>query len=196
MERRLDLLRRTARETPVLASLRDRRHRERVGLTAAPGNGAGATAADASHTAFGAHEFVERGPLNGGDDLGGEVGREGIELRAEGLSPPGSESPSISGITGTQGPTRWREDGSSPFLAATGGARGARFGSASEWILSGQGDDSVQGRAVRNPFSRTKCSARSVSRSAMTWALSASGKTLVQSLNARLVVMQVDRRKS
>jgi Putative transposase len=33
-------------------------------------------------------------------------------------------------------------------------------------------------------------------RSAMTWALSASGKTLVQSLKARLVVMQVDRRKS
>lgn len=51
-----------------------------------------------------------------------------------------------------------------------------------------------QERGVRKPFSRTKCSARSVSRSAMTWALSASGKTLGQSLNGRLVVMQVARR--
>jgi hypothetical protein len=113
------------------------------------------------------------------------------------VSPPGLEGPSISGITGTRGPTRWRKDGSSPFPAATRGARGgSAFAALRSGILSGEGDDSVQGRAVRKPFSRTKCSARSVSRSAMTWALSASGKTFVQSLNARLVVMQVERRKS
>jgi hypothetical protein len=51
-----------------------------------------------------------------------------------------------------------------------------------------------QGRAMRKPFSRTKRSERSVSLSAMTCALSASGKTLVQSLKGRLVVMQVERR--
>ena len=49
---------------------------------------------------------------------------------------------------------------------------------------------------MRKPFSSTKCSERSVRRSAMTWALRASGKTLGQSLKGRLVVMQVERRKS
>ena len=46
----------------------------------------------------------------------------------------------------------------------------------------------------RNPFpSQMKRSERSVKRSAMTCALSASGNTLGQSLNSRLVVMQVER---
>ena len=44
--------------------------------------------------------------------------------------------------------------------------------------------------------SRTKCSQRSVSRLAMTSALSASGKTFGQSLNTRLVVITVERRYS
>ena len=34
------------------------------------------------------------------------------------LSPPGSEGPTISGIAGDQGPTRWRGDGSSRFPSA------------------------------------------------------------------------------
>jgi hypothetical protein len=70
-------------------------------------------------------------------------------------------------------------------------ARGRRCGVG---VLSVEGVKVGQGRAVRKPFSRTKCSARSVRRSAMTCALRASGKTLVQSLKARLVVMQVERR--
>lgn len=70
-------------------------------------------------------------------------------------------------------------------------ARGRRCGVG---ILSVEGVKSGQGRVVRKPFSSTKCSARSVRRSAMTCALRASGKTLVQSLKARLVVMQVERR--
>ena len=51
------------------------------------------------------------------------------------------------------------------------------------------------GACEKYPFpSITKCSDRSVRRLAMTWALSASGKTLVQSLKGRLVVMAVERR--
>lgn len=49
----------------------------------------------------------------------------------------------------------------------------------------------------RNPFpSKMNRSARSVNRSAITCALSASGNTLGQSLNNRLVVMAVERRYS
>jgi hypothetical protein len=75
-------------------------------------------------------------------------------------------------------------------------ARVVRGAGLAALVCSGEGEEGDQVRALRKPFSSTKCSARSVRRSAMTWALSASGNTLVQSLNARLVVMQVERRKS
>jgi hypothetical protein len=47
---------------------------------------------------------------------------------------------------------------------------------------------------VRYPFSSTKCSQRSVRRSAITWALRASGNTFGHSLKGRLVVIAVGRR--
>jgi hypothetical protein len=51
--------------------------------------------------------------------LGATVNDDGVNL-----SPPVTEGPTISGITGTQGPTRWRVNGSSPFPAAFGSVRG------------------------------------------------------------------------
>lgn len=47
---------------------------------------------------------------------------------------------------------------------------------------------------VRYPLLSTKCSERSVKRSAMTWALRGSGNTLGHSAKGRLVVMAVERR--
>jgi hypothetical protein len=46
------------------------------------------------------------------------------KLDASLVSPPGSEGPTISGITGTQGPTRWCGSGSSRSLPWPEGARG------------------------------------------------------------------------
>ena len=40
-----------------------------------------------------------------------------LEKSKVGLSPPVTEGPTISGITGSQGPTRWRVNGSPPFPA-------------------------------------------------------------------------------
>jgi hypothetical protein len=88
--------------------------------------------------------------------------------------------------------------GSGAELGAAGTATDAREAKRSRrsgvWCSSPVRGARDQGRAMRKPFSSTKCSARSVSLSAMTWALRASGKTLGQSLKGRLVVMQVARR--
>jgi hypothetical protein len=125
--------------------------------------------------------------------------RFGLEVRVAGRSV-------TTGLGGSQNQRHHRYPGAHPLIArrffafscrsprrAWTRAHSRRGGLG---VLSGEGGRNGQGRAVRKPFSSTKCSARSVRRSAMTWALSASGKTLVQSLNARLVVMQVERRKS
>ena len=111
-----------------------------------------------------------------------------------GLSPPATEGPSFNGITGPQGPTRWRAGGGRRRQHRDGpheARRSKRSGVTGSSPVRRRRD---QGRVMRKPFSRTKCSARSVSLSAMTCALSASGKTFGQSLNGRLVVMQVERR--
>jgi hypothetical protein len=59
-----------------------------------------------------------------------ELRRYGVTARAVasalGVSPPGSEGPTISRIAGIQGPTRWRGDGSSRSLPRLEGARGQR----------------------------------------------------------------------
>jgi hypothetical protein len=61
--------------------------------------------------------------------LEGAAIRIGFEESSR-LSPPAKEGPTISGIAGTQGPTRRCANGSSPWPAATGGAPGrhARLG--------------------------------------------------------------------
>ncbi len=91
--------------------------------------------------------------------------------RRRDVSPPATPGPIFSGITGTQGPTRRRGGGSSPWPGAPAGARGRR----ARWLRRARSEVTSparaacdQGRAMRKPFSRTKCSERSVSLSAMT----------------------------
>ena len=117
------------------------------------------------------------------------------DVTAQGVSPPMTGSTKITDITEHQGPTRWRRDTRAPCprWSMAREARSAAAGSrTSRWRR--QGSQLADGRY---PFpSKMKRSDRSVRRSAMIWALSASGKTLGQSLKGRLVVMRVDRRCS
>src|SRR6185369_11412071 len=112
------------------------------------------------------------------------------------LSPPASVGTRSTGITGLQGPTRWRGDGSSPrrrYADARASLALQREAERCRACCSvGVRDGQVEFFVGRYPFpSQMKRSERSVKRSAITCALSASGNTLGQSLNRRLVVMQV-----
>ena len=117
------------------------------------------------------------------------------------LSPPTFRGSTSTEITEDQRTTRWFADGSSPEptaqeprkaeALAVDGAGGLI--SPVEFV----GAEARQVSGFRKPFpSRMKRSERSVSRSAITCALSASGNTFVQSLKTRLVVMHVERRWS
>ena len=125
----------------------------------------------------------------------GRARAAGLDWAQTQVSPPTSGGTRITDITGHQGPTRWRRDTRLPgprrLVAQEGPHGGGRMKVLPERAARGQVADG------RYPFpSITKRSERSVSRSAMTWALRASGKTLGQSLKGRLVVMQVARRCS
>ena len=112
----------------------------------------------------------------------------------EQVSPPASEGTRITDITGAHEPTRWRRGTRAPGPRRAVAQEGPLGGGRLE-ILPVEGEEEGQVACGRYPFpSMTKRSERSVRRSAMTWALSASGKTLGQSLKGRLVVMRVERR--
>ena len=121
------------------------------------------------------------------------------------VSPPVGAGTRSTSVTGDQGPTRWRRRGSSPWPRGTSvQATAIAVGDRRDVEDGREPPPRLAARVVqvvalfgRNPFpSKMKRSARSVNRSAITCALSASGNTLGQSLNKRLVVMEVERRYS
>ena len=119
--------------------------------------------------------------------------RSDVEMRLGQMrvSPAPPPDPSFDGISGDQVTSRWPPDGVGPWW--DGGEH-----ETGPLVREGNRDgcQSVSW-ARRYPFPlSTKVSQRSVRRSAMTWALRASGNTFGQSLNARFVVIDVDRRWS